>query len=205
MRRPALLTPASPRRPAGGVRRHSRRRAEKREDADAGPLVPVVELEPLRRDRQIAHVDADDERTDDGQRQQPVQGDGDAGITFGGGCGAHGAWGGGVMQWTAPVGGSFKRLSMFVVMFKNLGLKAGRRPLQWAFDRSGMGHRRATCSDATCNVRRQGKGRAGRPRSMRLAGCRRRQGSVSRPPLLAHGHATFVSLRREAKSDTMRA
>mmetsp|Transcript_36522 Transcript_36522/g.66277 ORF Transcript_36522/g.66277 Transcript_36522/m.66277 type:complete len:239 (+) Transcript_36522:317-1033(+) len=63
-----------------------------RQDGHAGPFVPVVELEPLRRERQVGHVQADQKGADDGERQQPVQHDSDAGIAEGGAHDVESVW-----------------------------------------------------------------------------------------------------------------
>jgi hypothetical protein len=50
---------------------------DEEEDGDAGPLVPRIELELLRRQRQFVHVEAEREGGDEGEGDQPVQADGD--------------------------------------------------------------------------------------------------------------------------------
>ncbi len=64
------------------------------QDHGAGPLVPVVELEPLRRERQPGHVNAHAKQANQCQAQHPVQKHGGARIAAGrgvcsgaGGCG----------------------------------------------------------------------------------------------------------------------
>ena len=62
--------------------------ARQRQDADAQPFVPVVELELGGRQGQAGHVEAHADRAEDHERRQPVDRHGGGGIAGGG---LHGA------------------------------------------------------------------------------------------------------------------